>query len=120
MLREYEFTLVAKADLPEQDRAKVIEGYEEILKREGGQILRKDDWGVKKLAYPMKKQFRGQYVFYNFASTPANVAEAERLIRIDDNVLRHMVVKIADDVEVEKRRDELAKAALLAQQSREQ
>ena len=119
MLREYEFTFVAKADLPEQERAKVVEGYEQILLREGGQVLRKDDWGVKKLAYPIKKQFRGLYVFYNIASTPANVAECERLLRIDDNVLRHLVIKTHDSVDVTKRKEELAKAALTAQQTRE-
>jgi len=87
LLREYEFTLVAKADIPEADRAKVFQSYEEILQRSGGQLLKKDDWGTKKLAYPIKKQFKGHYIIYDYASLPENIAECERLIRIDDNVL---------------------------------
>lgn len=109
MLREYEFTLVAKADLPEAERAKLFQGYEEILQRNGGQQLKKDDWGTKKLAYPIKKHFKGHYVFYDYASHPDNIAECERLLRIDDNILRYMVIKTADDVDVEARKVELAK-----------
>ena len=111
MLREYEFTLLARADLSEADRHKVFQTYEEILGREGGQILTKDDWGTKRLAYPIKKHFKGHYCFYNFATTPANLTEAERLLRIDENVLRFMVVKTADEVDVEARKAELTKKA---------
>lgn len=114
MLREYEFTVVAKADLPEGERAKVFENYENIMKRGGGQLLRRDDWGVKKLSYPIKKNFRGHYVFYDIASTPADIAECERLMRIDDNMLRYMVIKTHDEVDVETRKAELAKNAAMS------
>lgn len=109
MLREYEFTLVTKADLAEADKSKVISGYEEILAREGGQIVRKQDWGSKKLAYPIKKNFRGYYTHYDLTAVPDSIAECERLIRIDENVLRHLVIKIGEDVDIEERRAELAK-----------
>ena len=114
MLREYEFTLVTKADLPDGEKLKVVEGYEEILKRSGGEVIKKDEWGTRKLAYPIKKNFRGYYVHYDFASLPENIAECERLIRIDENVLRHLVIKIADTVDVEARKLELQKAATQA------
>ena len=112
MLREYEFTFVTRTDLSDGDRAKVLEGYESILKREGGEILKKDDWGAKKLAYPIKKHFRGQYVCYNFASVPSSIAECERLLKIDENVLRHLIVKVGDKVsDIEDRKAQLAKPA---------
>ncbi len=120
MLREYEFTLVAKADLPDTERAKVIGGYEEILLRSGGEVIKKDDWGIKRLAYPIKKNFRGHYVIYDVASLPENIAECERLLRIDENMLRYMVVKVDDEVDVEKRRAELAKAAASVQRQMEE
>lgn len=115
MLREYEFTFVTKTDLSDGDKAKVLEGYEQILGREGGEIIKKDDWGTKRLAYPIKKNFKGHYVFYDLASTPANIAECERLLKIDDNVLRHLVIKIKDDVDVEARKAELSKAEAAVQ-----
>ncbi len=120
LFREYEFTVVAKADLPDSDKQKLFANYEEILKREGGEFVKRDDWGSKRLAFPIRKNFRGHYMFYDVASTPANIAECERLLRIDENVLRYMVVKIGDTVNVEERKVELAKAAASAQRQAEE
>lgn len=119
MLREYEFTFVTKTESADREKDKVLESYEDILKRENGVILKKDDWGSKRLAYPIKKNFKGHYTFYDVASTPANIAECERLLRIDENVLRHLVVKVKDRVDVDKRMAEL-KAAESAVQQQEQ
>lgn len=118
MLREYEFTFVTKTDSGDQDNKKVLEGYEAILGREGGVILKKNDWGTKRLAYPIKKSFKGHYVLYNVATVPANIEECERLLRIDDNVLRHLVIKTHDKVDVEKRKADLAKVDQVPQQER--
>jgi small subunit ribosomal protein S6 len=120
LLREYEFTIVAKADLPDADKQKIFAGYEEILKRGGGEFLKRDDWGSKRLAYPIRKNFRGHYMFYDCASLPANIAECERLLRIDDNVLRYLVVKLNDEVDIPARLAELAKAAAAAQRQPEE
>jgi small subunit ribosomal protein S6 len=82
------------------------------MTKDGGQILKKDVWGNKKLVYPINKSFRGNYVNYDFVGTPANLAEMERLMRIDDNVLRHLVVKLESGdggIDVEARKAELAK-----------
>ncbi len=114
MLREYEFTFVTKLDTPDGD-AQYLAGYEDILTVDGGEILRKDEWGTKRLAYPIKKNFKGRYVHYKLASLPKNIAESERLLRIDDNVLRHLVVKVSDRVDVEARKAELAKAEMAVQ-----
>ncbi len=108
MLREYEFTLIAKAG-SETETAKTIEKYEGLLTADGGDILRKDSWGTKRLAYPIKENFKGHYVFYNLATQPANIAEVERLMRIDDEVLRFMPLKVADRVDIVAHKAELAK-----------
>lgn len=109
MLREYEFTFVTKADLPEGEKVKVLKGYEDILANEGGEIIKKSDWGSKKLSYPIRKNFRGQYTFYDLTASPESIAECERLLRIDENVLRYLVVRIGENVNPEERRAELAK-----------
>ncbi|MGE0173868.1 MAG: 30S ribosomal protein S6 [Oligoflexales bacterium] len=117
MLREYEFTFLTKSDVPENAPAKILSNYEEILLRNGGDILKKDDWGVKKLAYPIRENFKGHYVSYAFASLPENIAEAERKLRIDDNVLRYLVVKIGDRVDIEKRKSDYAKGSASPRQT---
>ena len=109
-MREYEFTLIARSDLPEAERAKVFTKYEELVTSNGGEVLKKEDWGVKKLAFPMKKQFRGHYMFFDFVQTEAeHLKEAERLMRIDDDVLRYLLIRTGERVDPAARKEELAK-----------
>lgn len=112
MLREYDFTIITKGDLTETDTLKVLEGYENLMVVGGGEILKKDSWGMRKLSYPIKKVFRGHYVNYDFVGTPENVAEMERLMRIDDSVLRHMIIRLDEGqtgtVDIAARKEELA------------
>ncbi len=110
-MREYEFTYISRADLPEADRLNHFKKYEDLLLAGGGQVLKKDDWGVKRLSYPIKKHFRGHYLHYDFVGLPQNLGEVERLMKIDDNVLRFMAVKLGEGVDVEARKAELAKKA---------
>ena len=117
MLREYELTIIARADLPESEGTKLLGKYEKLMTAEGGEILQKSSWGVKKLAFPMKKSFRGNYVNYDFIGTPANLAEMERLMRIDDDVLRYMSVYIGQNVNVATRKEQLAKIATAAREA---
>ena len=109
MFREYEVTLIINAVLPEEECKKVCKKYEDILLAEGGEVIKKDAWGVRKLAFPINRQFRGYFVHYDLAALPANLAEAERLMRIDDNVLRYLSVRLGEGVDVEERKAELAK-----------
>ncbi len=112
MLREYDFTIITNGNITEGDNAKVLTGYEGLMTKDGGEILKRDDWGSKKLTYPIKKIFRGFYTNYDFVGTPENVAEMERLMRIDDNVLRHLIVRTDEaegQIDVSARKVELAK-----------
>lgn len=110
MLREYEFTVISNPHLNEQDTEKLHSKYIEIVTREGGQVLKKDDWGTKKLAYTMKGFFKGHYICYDYLGKPEHLAEAERLMRIDDDVLRYMAVRIGEGVDADERKAEIAKA----------
>lgn len=109
-MREYEFTVIARGDLQDGDKAKVFEKYENIFLADGGEVLKRDDWGNRRLAFPIKEQFRGHYINYDFVGKPEHLAEAERLMRIDDNILRYMSIRIGENVDVKARRAELAKA----------
>lgn len=108
-MREYECGLVFRPDLSAPELEEIHGKYEKIMKEEGGEIIFKDDWGVKKLAYPIKDHFKGNYVFYDLASMGPIVKEIERIARIDENVLRFLTVKLADSVDVEMRKEEIVK-----------
>ncbi|MBX9703040.1 MAG: 30S ribosomal protein S6 [Silvanigrellaceae bacterium] len=115
-MREYEAMIIAKSDLPESELSKMVLKWEGIINNDGGQIIKKDTWGVRRLAYPIKKQNRGNYFVYDIASTQDNVLELERSLKFDENVLRSMILKLSDSVNVEDRRIELQKQAEAAAQ----
>ena len=110
MRREYEFIIILNAQLSEEETKKLQDKYESIFLANDGDIVTKSDWGVKKLAYPINKEFRGRYVFYDFIGNPKNLEEAQRLMRIDEKILRYLLVRVGEDADVDARKAELAKA----------
>ncbi|WP_158998441.1 30S ribosomal protein S6 [Pigmentibacter ruber] len=115
-MREYEAMIIAKADLPEAELSKMVSKWETIIGADGGQVVKKETWGVRRLAYPINKQTRGNYFVYDVATNQANIHELERILKLEENVLRSMVIKLADSVNVEARRLELQKQAEAAAQ----
>ena len=110
-MREYEAMIIAKADLPEAELSKMVSKWETIIGTDGGQVVKKETWGVRRLAYPINKQTRGNYFVYDVATNQTNIHELERVLKLEENVLRSMVIKLADSVNVEARRLELQKQA---------
>ena len=115
-MREYEAMIIAKADLPEAELSKMVSKWETIIGTDGGQVVKKETWGVRRLAYPINKQNRGNYFVYDIATNQVNIHELERVLKLEENVLRSMVIKLADHVNVEDRRLELQKQAEAAAQ----
>jgi small subunit ribosomal protein S6 len=110
-MREYELMIITKPDIPEAELGKMIAKWEGLITSDGGQIIKKDTWGVKKLAYPIRKSSRGNYVVYDAAATQPNMIELDRLLGLDENVLRCMSIKLADSVDVAARKLQLQKQA---------
>jgi small subunit ribosomal protein S6 len=110
-MREYEALIIAKADLPEAELNKMVTRWENIIANKGGQIVRKDVWGVRRLAYPINRHSRGYYFVYDVATLSENITELDRILKLDENILRTMIIKLADTVDVEARRIELQKLA---------
>jgi small subunit ribosomal protein S6 len=108
-LKEYELTVIAKADMPEEEMGKLQNKYEALMVKDGGEILKKDIWGLRKMVHPINKHHRGNYVFYDFVGQSEHLTEMERLMRIDEGVLRYLSVSLGGNVDVEARKIELAK-----------
>ncbi len=108
---EYETTYLIKPELPDDAVKAVLDKVTGIIEAHSGSILLTDDWGKRKLAYPIQKHTRGHYFYVNYVSPPNLVAELERNLRIDDNLLRFLTVKIGDDVDVEARKVVAAEVA---------
>ncbi|MEY4631625.1 MAG: hypothetical protein RIQ81_1745 [Pseudomonadota bacterium] len=116
MLREYEMTFITRADVPESEFHGILSKYEKYMTADGGEILKKDIWGSRKLTYPINKQYRGNYVSYDFAGMPEHLTEMERLMRIDENVLRYLSVLLNKQVDVAKRKVEITNEAAAAKE----
>jgi len=100
-MRRYETIYILRPTMSENEITAVIENTNTILGTEGGQIISLDKWGVRTLAYEIKKETLGYYVFCDYASNPGNVIEMERRFRIDDSVMKYMTVKIEDAIDEE-------------------
>ncbi len=110
ILKEYETICVLKPELPEDALTALSEKITGIVERFEGTMLDIDVWGKRKLAYPIRNHTRGHYVLYSYAGPSGVVAEIERNLNIDDNLLRFLTVRVADDVDVERRKAEAAAA----------
>jgi small subunit ribosomal protein S6 len=63
-----------------------------LIEKNGGELVKVDKWGKRRLAYPINKRNEGYYVLVNFKAEPAVSHEVERVLRITDEVIRHMVI----------------------------
>lgn len=104
--REYETVYVLKADVPEGHAPKVVEKVSKAIERLSGTLLGVDEWGKKKLAYDIAKNNRGIFVQVGYCGLGKIVEEVERELRLDEGVVRHFTIKIADEVDSEKRQKE--------------
>jgi small subunit ribosomal protein S6 len=109
-MRRYETIFIARPNAAEDELEAIAAKTSAIIEGDGGSILRIDKWGLKKLAYLIKKESQGYYVFIDYAGIPASVAEIERVYRIDDRILKYLTVKIADTCDPEAVKEQLAKA----------
>ena len=103
MLTEYETTVVIRPDISGDVIETTLDRIREALNAQGGKLLAINHWGKKKLAYEISKHARGIYVHTQYLGKQGTVAEIERNLRISDNVLRFLTVKIAEDVGAEAR-----------------
>lgn len=106
--REYETVYVVKPDAGDDRGPKVVEKITKAIERQSGVLLGFDDWGKKKLAYDIMKNNRGTFVQVGYCGAGSIVNEVERELRLDDAVMRHFTIKIAEEVDADKRQKEYA------------
>ena len=111
-MREYEFVYVIQPDATAEREAEIHQRIDQVVSDHKGRLLLRDDWGKRRLAYEIKKFQKGHYFQVNFLGLGKEIAEIERLMRIDADVLRYLSVQANDDVrDIETRVVEAAKQA---------
>lgn len=92
-MRSYECGIVFYPTLGEDDLKTAVAKYAGVIDGNGGELTRLETWGKRKLAYEIDHQSEGCYYFYKFRGGSSVLNELGRQLRIDESVLRHLVVK---------------------------
>jgi small subunit ribosomal protein S6 len=95
-MTRYEELLLLSPELGTDEGREIVNNLSAVVEREGGSVLKIDDWGVKDTAYPVRKFNRGRYIRMEMSMPGKAVAELERNVRIADGVFKFITVKLAD------------------------
>ena len=107
-MRKFETLLLLSPELSAETREGILAALTGVVEREKGVMEEVDHWGMRDLAYPVRKQMRGYYVRLEYAAPSPLVAELERIIRITDGIFKFITVRLADDVEAAQPAQEVA------------
>ena len=90
---DYEILLLLDPDLAEEPQAEVVTRVRDLIEKGGGTFTRHDAWGKRKLAYEIDKKADGNYHLLLFSAPPETLDEITRVLKIDDNVMRHLATR---------------------------
>ena len=92
-MREYELTFIVRFDVEEPDLTAVIDRVKGLVVDNGGEVIKLDLWGTRRLAYPINRMREGQYVFM-LTRLPSNaIVELDRALNLIEQVIRHLFVR---------------------------
>jgi small subunit ribosomal protein S6 len=106
-LKGYETICILHPDLSEEEVQGAIERYSDLITSNGGEITKTDLWGFKKLAFKVKGHRKGHFVYLLYSGGPETVAEFERNLRIGEQNIRYMTIKVDDMEEMAKVKPQL-------------
>ena len=95
-MKAYELLFFVDPASTEEIRAAAMKRIDVAITENGGQIDNVEDWGKRKLAYEIDKLTEGDYTLVNFHADPTQITELDRVLRINDAVKRHMIVRRSD------------------------
>ena len=92
----YEHVFIARQDISAQQVEGLVDLAQAVLEENGGKITKNEYWGLKSLAYRVKKNRKGHYTLLNIEADHAAVAELERRISLNDDIIRHMTLRVEE------------------------
>ena len=94
MLKSYETVFIATPVLSDVQMKEAVSKYISLIKENGGEVVYEEDWGLRKLAYPIQKKTTGFYYLVEFKAEPSLINKLEVNYRRDEKVIRFMTVKL--------------------------
>lgn len=92
-MHQYEIALIIRPEVEEEAQQAIIEQLSGLLTAEGGQVTQVEKWGRRQLAYPIKKVSDGYYYFIQGQFSSSVLPEVNRSIKLNDSIVRHMVIR---------------------------
>jgi len=97
-MRLYDIVVLVTPDLNDEDATKVASEYKKILTDGGATVVKEEPWGKRRLAFPIQRKRDAHYHYWQVQAEPAAVAEAERRMGLSDQVLRHLAVRVDEEL----------------------
>jgi small subunit ribosomal protein S6 len=94
----YESVFIARQDISATQAEQLADSFAALIAEHGGTVAKKEYWGLKNLAFRIKKNRKGHYTLFNIDAPPAAILEMERNMRISEDVLRYLTVRV-DELE---------------------
>ena len=105
--REYETIYILRPNTANEGVAEVNTRIKGVIEGMGGKVIKVDNWGKRRLAYEVAKERKGIYLYWLYLAQPGVVEECERNLRMLDNVIRYLTVKVDENVDVGARPSEI-------------
>ena len=90
----YENVFIARQDISGAQVDALADGFTQLVADNGGEVKKREYWGLRNLSYRMRKNRKGHYVLLNIDAPPAAVAELERTMRINEDVIRYLTIRV--------------------------
>lgn len=98
-MRRYENILIISPDVPKEEEEELLKRVAGYMEKAGAQVVRTEDWAVRKLAFPIKKKDRGHYLYFLLDMDEKGVVPLAKYYRTVDQILRHMFVNVDEKSE---------------------
>ncbi len=92
----YESVFIARQDISSAQAEALVETFADIITNSGGTVSKKESWGLRNLTYRIKKNRKGHYALLNIDAPPAAISEMERNMRLSEDVLRYLTVRVEE------------------------
>ena len=102
-MRRYETIFIASPTLTDEQSDELVKQFEGIIAEQGGELLKTDKWGRKKLAYEVQKFSEGYYTLFDMNAGPTLIAELERRFRNHDSVIKYLSVRMDEQTKAAER-----------------
>ena len=95
--KRYESTFIISSNLSEDQRDVIVKKFEDTVTKNGGKLLETEHWGIRRLAYMIKKNTSAHYISLHYTAPPTTNAKLERAYQLDEDILRWLTLEMPDE-----------------------